>query len=176
MIDPEPKLYSAAEIIRAHQEFVASEKKRLLTALDKTHSRGERTDENTTGECLECGDGRSGTPCVHRGYSARQRRFIMVPHHLEAFRAAFYNPDKRSASNELARLAREFQTLPPRHDCWCWCPREDGSRGYPACAECLRLRRDQKPQEAPEFGRTAAVNAPMPDTTLLDLAAGLLAA
>ncbi len=96
--------------------------------------------------------------------------------HMEALVAAHYNPDKRAASNELARFAREYQTLPPRHDCWCVCPREDLSRGYPACAECQRLRRDQKPQEAPEFGRTSAVEAPMPDSTMLDLIAGLLAA
>lgn len=139
------------------------------------HTFGQRIDG--VDMCPLCPGEHGGRgPCDLRRYSARLRRFIMVPHHFEAFHAAYLNPDRRSASNELARLAREFQTLPPRHDCWCWCPREDGARGYPACAECLRLRRDQKPQEAPEFGRTAAVHAPMPDTTLLDLAAGLLAA
>lgn len=132
---------------------------------------------NGIDKCPLC-PGERGTPgrCDQRLYSARQRRFLRVPLHLTAYLAALYNPDKRSASNELARLAREYQTLPPRHDCWCICPREDLSRGYPACSECLRLRRDQKPQEAAEFGHTGAVNAPLPDTTMLDLIAGLLAA
>lgn len=139
------------------------------------HTYGVRIDG--VDRCPLCpGEHNTPGPCDRSRYSARQRRFIRVPQHFEALRTAYLNPDKRSASSELARLRREFQTLPPRHDCWCICPREDLSRGYPPCAECLRLRRDQKPQEAAEFGHTGAVHAPMPDTTMLDLMAGLLAA
>lgn len=146
-----------------------------MTDYDLEHTFGVKI--NGVDRCPLC-PGERGTAgkCDHSRYSARQRRFLRVPLHLQAYLAALYNPDKRAASSELARLAREYQTLPPRHDCWCICPREDLSRGYPACAECLRLRRDQKPQEAPEFGRTGAVNAPQPDATMLDLIAGLLAA
>lgn len=142
---------------------------------DLQHTFGIRQDG--VDKCPLCpGEHQSPGPCDQRRYSARQRRFIQHPMHFEAFLSAYLNPDKRSASNELARLAREYQTLPPRHDCWCKCPREDLSRGYPACHLCLALRRDQKSQEPAEFGHTGAVHPPMPDTTLLDLFAGLLAA
>lgn len=113
-------------------------------------------------------------PCDLSRYSARQRRFLLVPMHLEALISAHYNPDKRAASSELARLAREYQTLPPRHNCWCVCP--NVVHGRASCEQCKELQRNQKPQEPIAMGRTGHVQAPMPSAQMLDLIAGLLAA
>lgn len=127
-------------------------------------------------------------PCDLARYSGKRRRFVMA--HRPAYVTAHYNPDKRSSQNELARLEREYQTLPPRHFCWCVCPREGcpewGSPSHsfdthhckgrpgPPCAECLRLRRTVDAEPLIDFGRTGAVHAPLPGLVeMLDLAAGL---
>ena len=117
------------------------------------------------------------------GYSARRLSFILA--HREAYDAAYLNPSHAAASNELARLSREYKVLPPRHDCSCKCPYE--RRGYQACSECKRLREKQgclmhangyvpgceacnEHQEPhPDIGRTSSVNAPMPSAMMLDL-------
>lgn len=115
--------------------------------------------------------------CVeHRGYSRRWLRFLLHPLHLEARVAAHYNPDKRAAANELARQLREFQTLPPRHDCSCRCPQQSYERGYPACRECRKLQESLRRQESVEMGRTGFINAPQPSAEMLDLISGYAAA
>lgn len=142
------------------------------------HTFGQR--DELTGRpalCPQCTDetGRPGL-CDHQRYGRRLVRFLLMPVHLEALMAAHYGPDKRAAANEIARQQREYQTLPPRHLCSCICPKEDLSRGFPPCLECRRLRENQKTQEPIEFGRSAHVEAPAPNATMLDLIAGYLAA
>jgi hypothetical protein len=137
---------------------------------DLDHSFGQRTDDNPTGECVTCGDGRRGAQCVHRRYSMKERRFLQA--HSEELLTAFYNPDKQASSNIRSRLAREYRSLPSRHACWCVCP--NVARGRASCDQCNELQRNQKLQEPAAMGRTAAVHAPMPDAVMLDLLAGLV--
>ena len=108
-----------------------------------------------------------GTRCDLSGYTARRVRFILA--HREAFNAAYLDPNRSAASNELERLSREYITLPPRHDCSCRCPNEQ--RGWPRCMECARLdaQRPKWPGVGVAIGRTSPVNAPMPSTLMLDL-------
>ena len=108
-----------------------------------------------------------GTRCDLSGYTARRVRFILA--HREAFNAAYLDPNRSAASNELERLSREYITLPPRHDCSCRCPNEQ--RGWPRCMECARLdtQRPKGPAVGVAIGRTSPVNAPMPSTLMLDL-------
>lgn len=113
----------------------------------------------------------SAYPWVSDGYSARFIRFVRVPWHAEAYRAAYLD-QSGSSRNELQRLAREYITLPPRHDCSCKCPNE--LRGYPACVECARLRAERVKQDIPaEFGRSSVPSSVVPMTLLLDLARAL---
>jgi len=90
----------------------------------------------------------------------------------------YKNPSSAAARNELARLAREYRTLPPRHSCSC-----RGSH----CRECLRLNQlrgclrhvngympgcwacNEHQEPHPDIGRTQPVNAPMPSALMLDL-------
>lgn len=170
-----------------------------LADLDMRHSFGERTDDNTTGECLECGDGRGGTPCLHRRYSSRQRKFIRA--HYEEYLAAYENPGSAYASNVRARLDEELNNLSRGHVCSepGGCPFENKDRGIPACPvcrarwqalanqmceRCQKLPRQFRPKGCSdcaalggmelgaELGRTSPVNAPMPMPLLLDYFAG----
>ena len=111
--------------------------------------------------------------CIeHRGYRPGYVRFVRA--HQEAFEAAYLDGNGQAARNELERLRREFETLPPLHDCTCWCPNE--RRGWPACVECRRIRdRVQYRDIAVEIGRTSPVEAPMPMVTMLDVEGGYAA-
>src|SRR5207302_9184871 len=80
-----------------------------LEATEPVHSFGDG--------CPHCGDGRPGTRCDLQGYSVRRVRFIRA--HMEAYRSAYLNPNRAAASHEMARLEREWKTLPPRHSCTC---------------------------------------------------------
>lgn len=103
----------------------------------------------------------------HSRYSVRWVRFTLVPLHAEAYQAAYLDQSS-SSSHELARLHREYQTLPPRHDCSCRCPQE--ARGYPMCSECLRLRASSVKQDiALEMGRSSVPDSTVPLVLLLDL-------
>jgi hypothetical protein len=75
--------------------------------------------------------------CPHSGYSARRVRFLLA--HRESLEAPYLNPSGAAASNELARLDREWRTLPPRHHCSC--PRMNPRTGITEhhCMECRRL-------------------------------------
>jgi hypothetical protein len=98
-------------------------------------------------------------------YSVRQIRFVLVPDHTLAYQAAYLDQSSAS-SHELERLHREFQTLPPRHDCSCRCPQE--RRGYPPCRECLRLRQSAQPIPL-EHGRSGIYDSAVPSPLMLDL-------
>lgn len=101
------------------------------------------------------------------GYSPRFIAFVRHPLHAEAYLAAYYD-QSGSSRNELERLSREYQTLPPRHVCSCRCPNEE--RGWIACSECKRLRAAAVNQpSAVEIGRSSPVEAPMPLVLELDL-------
>ncbi len=128
-----------------------------------THSYGERTADNPNGLCGVClGDHGGRGPCDHQTYSRKLLRFVRA--HQEAYTTAYTNPDKRTSRAELDRLAAEKRTLPPRHDCSCW-PTH--------CRACLKLAQ-QRTQDASavEIGHTAAINAPLPSTLMLDVYAG----
>jgi hypothetical protein len=107
-------------------------------------------------DCPNCGDGRSGTRCDLGGYSPRRVQFLLA--HREALETAYLNPSGAAASNELARLEREWRTLPPRHSCSC--PRLNKRSGVIEyhCWECRRLGEAIPRQDiAPEFvGRRPA--------------------
>lgn len=108
-----------------------------------------------------------------QGYSRHYRAFVHVPWHLEAFEAAYLNPDVQAARNELERLQREFATLPPRHVCTCRCPQE--RPGWPPCGECKRLRESQRKLEPVEIGRHGPpAHAPVPLVLMLDVGAGFV--
>lgn len=100
----------------------------------------------------------------HAGYSRRYLDFIKS--HRDAFDAAYLDGNAQASRNELERLGREYQTLPPRHSCSCW-PTH--------CLECARLARSRvTAPSAVEIGRSkgARAYAPMPMPTMLDLNAG----
>lgn len=111
--------------------------------------------------CPICGDGSGGVRCDLNVYSAKEIRFIR--RHAEAYRAAYLDPGHGASSNERRRLEAELRTLPARHDCTCW-PSH--------CAECKRLddQRSKGSDAGVEIGRSSMVYAPMPSTTMLDLA------
>lgn len=135
------------------------------------HSYGVKIDG--VDRCPLCPGPHGGAgPCDLSRYGGRHRRFVRA--HMQEFIAIYENPDQRYASALRTRLTREEATLPFGHYCWCVCPREDLSRGYPACSSCLELRRDQKSQEAAAIGHTAAVHAPTPYAEMLDFMAGLM--
>lgn len=100
-------------------------------------------------------------------YSPRFVAFVRHPLHAEAYRAAYLDQSS-SSRNELERLRREYQTLPPRHLCSCRCPNEQ--RGWLACTECKRLRQSSVQQDlGVEIGHTARAEAATPMILLLDL-------
>lgn len=119
------------------------------------------------------------------GYSAKWVRFVRMPMHAEAYEAAYV--DQSSASrNELERLRREYDTLPPRHSGWCVgeCPSERCGLGMAECAkrrhfhspclECRRLRANIVYRDiGVEIGRAAGGRpddaTPMPSPNQLDL-------
>ena len=96
--------------------------------------------------CPQCpGRGGQAGKCDHSSYSRRRVRFMKA--HMEAYDAAYLNPDPRSAKNEMERLDNEYRTLPPRHDCSCW-PTH--------CAECAKLAQQRVQRDsstAVEAGR-----------------------
>ncbi len=106
-------------------------------------------------------------------YGPRYLQFVRA--HWEAFKSAELDQSS-SSSSEMARLAREFQTLPPRHNgCSCWCPQE--RRGYKACAECLRLRAASVRQDVARgvSSRHVIDQGTVPSVVVLDLEAGYAA-
>lgn len=129
-----------------------------------------------TKACLECQG-----ECIHRKYSKRLLRFVTA--HREAFETA-YLAGSASSSNEIVRLDAEYRTLPPRHDCTCWCRYErcdkpeqcHRNRHYHyVCAECKRLREQRLQLDiAPEIGRGLPPGPTMPMILMLDFAAGLM--
>lgn len=105
-------------------------------------------------------------PEDHVTYSRRYLRFVEA--HREAFDAAYLDGNPQAARNELDRLAREYQTMPPRHVCTCW----------PAhCAECNRLAQSNvTAPSAVEIGRSSnRGHPPTPNTTMLDINSGYAA-
>lgn len=110
--------------------------------------------------CPACpGRGGQAGQCDHSSYSKRRLRFINA--HIEAYTSAYLNPDPSAARNELERLNDEYRTMPSRHDCSCW-PTH--------CRACAKLAVQRtNAASAVEAGRTRAVHAPMPMTTMLDV-------
>lgn len=119
------------------------------------------------------------------GYSARWVRFVRLPAHAEAYRSAYLD-QSASSRNEIERLRREWQTLPPRHSGWCpgECPAERcgltehecGRRRHfhSPCAECRKLRANVQYRDiGVEIGRAAGGRpddaTPMPSVAMLDL-------
>lgn len=142
----------------------------VASNVDQDHSFNKR--------CLRCeGD------CLHRRYSARLRRFVKA--HIEAYTTA-YMDGARASANELRRLETEYRTLPPRHDCSCWCRYERcaaradycaKARHYHyVCADCQRLRRNRQ-DDAEDIRQQGGVLGPeTPMVLLLDYMAGYMAA
>lgn len=131
-------------------------------------------------DCPRCGNGQPGTRCDLSGYSPRRVRFLLT--HRESLEAAYLNPSGAAASNELARLEREYQTLPPRHSGWCRgeCPsercglseRDCAKRGHfhAPCIECRRLRNGVQYQDiGAEFVSRKPAGSRVPDAAMLDL-------
>lgn len=111
------------------------------------------------------------------GYSARFIRFVLMPHHAEAFRAAYLDQSS-SSRNELLRLSREYETLPPRHSGWCpgECPAEVSSRRQglyeTPCLECRRLRQNVQWRDIGrevDYGRHPVLSGVVPNPVLLDI-------
>lgn len=121
--------------------------------------------------CILC-PGKDGRPgrCDHDGYSKRYVRFLLA--HREAFETA-YLAGNGSSRNELERLRREYETLPPRHVCTCiQTNQRTGIREY-HCLECRRLGEAIPRQDiAVEIGRSGSIEAPMPMVNMLDVNAG----
>ena len=122
------------------------------------------------------------------GYSPRFIRFVRLPHHAEAFRAAYLD-QSASSRNELERLHREYETLPPRHAGWCpgECPSERCGLSQPACArqrhfhmacvECRRLRANVQYRDIGrevDYGGKPVLSGTVPSVTILDLERALL--
>ena len=114
-------------------------------------------------------------------YSPRWIRFVRLPQHAEAFRAAYVD-QSLSSRNELERLRREYATLPPHHAGWCAgeCPSERcrvterecaRQRHYHSpCLECRRLRANVQYRDiAVELHGTSVATDRVPDVTMLDL-------
>ncbi len=108
-------------------------------------------------------------------YPARWVRFVRVPEHAQAYRAA-YEDQSGSSANELRRIRREYETLPPRHDCSCsaWNCYEYKRRG--ACPECSKIRNAEvlKPEPV-EFLSRRPAESRMPPAEWLDLERALSA-
>jgi hypothetical protein len=180
IFEPDPPSIAAlfGDITRAREEVPADD---LVAA---GHTFGRRSAANPTGKCLVCpGEHGSAGPCDHERYSRTMIGFTMA--HLEELVTAHLNPDKRTSRAIRMRLQHEYETLPPRHVCSCpgrgrdnnmtGCPSENVSLGYPPCPTCRKLHANDQwilVDVGAEIGHTTAVYAPMPDTLLLDLAAG----
>jgi hypothetical protein len=120
-------------------------------------------------DCRHCGDGRSGTRCDLSGYSARLVKFVLA--HRESYEAAYLNPTGHTASNELARLEREYRTLPPRHSCSCaHMNQRTGITEY-HCLECKRIGEQIPKQDiSPEYSSRQPVRTgTVPMSIMLDL-------
>lgn len=173
-----------------------------LQALKEQHTFNERSLANPSGECLTCGDGHRGVPCVHSHRSRKLDKFIEK--HIDEYASAFTNPDRSAASHVLERLEEERRNLPRGHICSepGGCPSENKQRGIPACPVCLarwraqaaaasdvcaacqKLPRQFRPKACVgcaalgdveigmEIGRTSPVSAPAPMTVMLDYFAG----
>ena len=117
------------------------------------------------------------------GYSSRFIRFVRLSAHAEAFRAAYLDQSS-SSRNELARLHREYETLPPRHDGWCpgECPsercglteQECGRRRHfhSPCLECRRLRQSVQYVDIGrevDYGGHRVTSGVVPSPMVLDL-------
>ena len=108
------------------------------------------------------------------GYS---RRFLaFVRYHLAEYETIYLAPSPSTTRALQERLHREYQTLPPRHICTCWCSYLKEQRTGNVCPECQRTRHLAVKQDvALEIGRGALVHAPTPLVLLLDLHAGFAA-
>jgi hypothetical protein len=116
--------------------------------------------------CLMCGD--TVSECPHSGYSARRVRFLLA--HRESLEAAYLNASGAAASNELARLEREWRTLPPRHHCSClrMNPRTGVTEHH--CMECRRLAEAIPRQDiGAEFVGRRPPGSRVPSPAMLDL-------
>lgn len=119
--------------------------------------------------------------CLHRRYARRLYRFVRA--HLEAYQTAYLSGSASSA-NELRRLEIEYRTLPPRHDCSCWCRYERcnvassfcAKRGHYhyVCQECQRLRRDRVNDSDEVRGHGNVLGPETPMVLLLDYYAGMM--
>lgn len=114
-------------------------------------------------------------------YSAKFIRFVRMPMHAEAYRAAYLD-QSLSSRNELERLRREYATLPPHHAGWCVgeCPSERCTYTQNECArrrhfhspclECRRLRANVQYRDiGAEIYGTSVASSRVPDVTILDL-------
>lgn len=114
-------------------------------------------------------------------YRADWIRFVRLPLHREAFLSAYLDQSSSSA-NEIARLRREFDTLPPRHAGWCVgeCPsercgfteRECAKRRHfhSPCLECRRLRANVQYRDiGVEIRGVSVASSRVPDVNMLDL-------
>lgn len=113
-------------------------------------------------------------PLEELGYSRRYIRFVQA--HYEAFEAAYLAPSPQTARNELARLNREYQTLPPRHICTC--ARMNYRTGITEyhCLECRRASESLSRWDQPaEFGRSGVPGSRTPLVVMLDMEAGYAA-
>lgn len=107
------------------------------------------------------------------GYSRRFLAFVRA--HQEQFESAYVAPSQGTASNELARLQREFQTLPPRHICTCPKLNRQGVWAY-HCLECRKASEAINRQDfAQEMGRSTVPGSRVPMVVMLDLEGGMAA-
>ena len=109
------------------------------------------------------------------GYSKHFLRFVRA--HQEAFLSAYYAPSPQTSSHELARLRREYETLPPRHTCSC--PRlnpRTGSMQY-HCLECQRAGEPISRQSIPlePASHRPIQSGTVPLCVVLDMRAGYAA-
>ena len=139
----------------------------MLSSNNHVHPDGQRlplAGEPGNGHCVE----------DDRGYSHRYLSFVKA--HWEAFEAAYYAPSPHTARNELSRLQREYQTLPPRHICTCarMNPRTGITEHH--CLECRRVSQQlNEEQLPPEIGRSGVPGPRVPLLVVLDLRAGYAA-
>src|SRR6266498_3307349 len=125
------------------------------------------------GQHLSLADGSTSGLCVEddRGYSRRYLAFVKA--HYEAFEAAYYAPSPHTARNELSRLNREYQTLPPRHICTCVRMNPQTAITEHHCLGCRRVSQQLSEEQLPsEIGRSGVPGPRVPLLVVLDLRAG----